>query len=139
MQLKRGCHDFQYFYHKCSWHLNLKKKKEEKNLTLKTSRRWNFFVFRIEILLHLGIPDNQILFNFGVPDNQILLYFGVPDNCSSGPGMVGRIYSLSSCRGHQNGMKFGCPGQKNRVMFVFWGHWNRVKFGCWGQPIEVKF
>ena len=47
----------------------------------------------IEILLHLGVPDNQILLHFSVPKNkillcfgvhanQILLLFGVPDNCS---------------------------------------------------------
>ena len=81
-----------------------------------------YFLFRIEMLLHLGIPDNQILFDFGFTDNQILLHFGVPDNWSSCPGMVGRIYSLSSCQGHQNGIKFGCPGQRNRGMFGAWGH-----------------
>ena len=53
----------------------------------------NLIFFRIEILLHLGVPndqillhfsvpDNQILLCFGVPNNQILLNFGVPDNCS---------------------------------------------------------
>ena len=51
------------------------------------------FIFRFEILLRFGVPDNQILLPFGVPDNhillhfgapdkQILLYFDVPDNCS---------------------------------------------------------
>ena len=86
--------------------------------------------FRIEILLHLGVPDNQTLLHFGVPynkialcfgvlNNQILLHLGVPDNCSSYPGMAGKIYSLSSFWGHQNGVTFGCPG-----------HHNRVKFGC---------
>ena len=86
----------------------------------------------MEVLLHLIIPDNQILFRFGIPNNQVLLRFGVPDNqillnlcdpdnCSSGPGMAGRIYSLSSCRGHRNG-----------VTYISWGHQNKVKFSCLG-------
>ena len=61
--------------------------------TSKNPRKYNKQKFKIEILLHLGVPDNQILLHFsvpnnqillrfGVPDNQILLYFGVPDNCS---------------------------------------------------------
>ena len=62
-------------------------------LTSKNPRTFYLIFFRIEILLHLGVPDNQILLHFsvpdnqillrfGVPDNQILLHFGVPDNCS---------------------------------------------------------
>ena len=43
-----------------------------------TSKIPDFF-FRIEILLRLGVPDNQILLHFSVPNNQILLRFGVPD------------------------------------------------------------
>ena len=34
----------------------------------------------MEILLHLGAPDNKILLHFGVHDKQILLRSGVPDN-----------------------------------------------------------
>ena len=49
-------------------------------LTSKTPRKFNLFFFRIKILLHLEIPDNQILLHFSVPDNQILLHLGVPDN-----------------------------------------------------------
>ena len=49
-------------------------------LTLKNPRKFYLIFFRIEILLHLGVPDNQILLHFSVPDNQILLRFGVPDN-----------------------------------------------------------
>ena len=45
------------------------------------SQKMYFFVFcRIEILLHVGVPDNQILLHFGVHNNQILLHFDVPDN-----------------------------------------------------------
>ena len=75
-----------------------------------------------QILLRFDVPDNQILLRFGAPDNQILLHLGVPDNCSSGPGMAGRIYSLSSCRGHRNGVKFGCRGHRNGVKFGCRGH-----------------
>ena len=75
----------------------------------------------IEILLHFGVPNNQILLHFGVPDNQILLRLGVLD-CSSGPGRARRIYSLNCCKGHRNGVKFGCWGHRNGVKFVCWGH-----------------
>ena len=62
-------------------------------LTLKNPRKFYLIFFRIEILLHLGVPDDQILLHFSVPNNQILLRFsvpnkqillhvGVPDNCS---------------------------------------------------------
>ena len=51
-----------------------------KNLTWKTSRKFNIIFFRIEILLHLGVPNNKILLHFSVSDNQILLRFGVPDS-----------------------------------------------------------
>ena len=101
------------------------KKKYSKN-----SQKIKLFFIRIEILLQLGVPDNQILLHFGVTDNQILrrfavpanqilLHFSVPDKCSSGPGMARRMYALSSCREHRNGVIFGC-----------WGHRNEVKFGC---------
>ena len=60
---------------------------------LKKSQNILFIFIRIEILFHVGVPDNQILLHlgvpnqqillrFGVPDNQVLLHFGVPDNCS---------------------------------------------------------
>ena len=49
-------------------------------LTLKNPRKFYLFFFRIETLLHLGVPNNQILLHFSVPDNQTLLRFGVPDN-----------------------------------------------------------
>ena len=78
---------------------------------------WNFTPFGCpdnQILLHFGIPDNKILLRFGVPDNQILLHLGGPNNFSSGPGMAGRIYSLNSYRGHQNGIKFGCRGHQTK-------------------------
>ena len=53
----------------------------KKKIWLKKShRKWVLIFFRIEILLHFGVPDNQILLRFGVPDNQILLHFNVPDN-----------------------------------------------------------
>ena len=66
---------------------------------------WIFF--RIEILLHFGVPDNKILLHFGVPDNQIFLHFdvpdnqnllrfGVPDNCSWGPHLADRIGCAAS-------------------------------------------
>ena len=45
-----------------------------------TPRKCYLIFFRINILLYLGVPDNQILLHFSVPDNQILLHFGVPDN-----------------------------------------------------------
>ena len=64
----------------------------------------------IEILLHLGDPDNLIL-----------LHFGVHDNCSSGPGMARRMYS-SSCQGHQNEVQFGCRGHQNKIKFCCQGH-----------------
>ena len=59
---------------------------------------------KIEILLHLGVPDNQILLHFSVPDNpillrfsvpdnQILIHFGVPNNCSMN-------ISSEPCQGH---------------------------------------
>ena len=116
----------------------------------KLSENFIKFFFRIEILLHLGVPYNQFLLHFGVPDNQILLRFGVPDNlillhfcipdnCSSGPSMARRIYSLSSCQGHWNGVKFGCRGHWNGVKFGCWGHWYGVKFSCRGHPNGVKF
>ena len=61
-------------------------------LTSKNPQKFNL-IFRIEISLHLGvpntkvllhldIPNNKILLHFIVPDNQILLHIGVPDNCS---------------------------------------------------------
>ena len=39
-----------------------------------------YIFFRIEILLHLDVPNIQILLHFNVPDNQFLLHFGVPNN-----------------------------------------------------------
>ena len=62
-------------------------------LTSKNSRKFSLTFFGMEILLQLGVLDNQILLHFSVPDNkillpfcvpdnQILLHFGVPDNCS---------------------------------------------------------
>ena len=65
----------------------------KKKFTSKNPRKFYLIFFRIKILLHFGVPDNQILLHFSVPDkqillhfsvpdNQILLYFGVPDNCS---------------------------------------------------------
>ena len=74
----------------------------------------------IEILLHFGVPNNEILLHFGIPDNKILLRLGVLD-CSSGPGMARRIYSLSCCQGHQNGVTFGCRGHRNGVNLVVGG------------------
>ena len=62
--------------------------------------------------------------------------FGCPDNCYSGPGMAGRIYSLTRCQGHQNGVKFGCWGHQNGVKFSCWGDWNGVKFGCRDTQME---
>ena len=48
-------------------------------LTSKNPRQFYLIFFRIEILLHLGVPYNQILLHFSVPNNQILLHFGFPD------------------------------------------------------------
>ena len=88
-------------------------------IIFKNFQTFNQTNFRLEILLHLGVPNNQILLCFGVPDNQTLLHLGVPDNCSSCPGMARRIYSLSSCWGHQNGVKFGCQGHRNNLLLLF--------------------
>ena len=95
-----------------------------KKNTWKTSRKfYQFFFSALKfynlILLKFGVAVNQILHRFGVPDKQILLHFGVPDNCSSGPGMARRIYSLSSCQGHWNGVKLDCRGHPNGVTFLF--------------------
>ena len=46
----------------------------------KNPRKFNLIFLRIEIWLHMDVPDNQIVFHFSVPDNQILLRFGVPNN-----------------------------------------------------------
>ena len=46
----------------------------KKKITSKNHRKFYLIFFRIEILLHLGVPDNQILLHFSVPDNQILLF-----------------------------------------------------------------
>ena len=51
-----------------------------KQFGLKNFQTIQLIFFMVEILLHLGVPDNQILLHFGVPDNQILVRFGVPDN-----------------------------------------------------------
>ena len=85
----------------------------------------------------IGDPLKFIPFwrvRFGVPKNKILLHFGVPDNCSSGPGMARRIYSLSTCRGHQNGVKFACRGHRNGVKKNCLGHSNEVKKILSGTP-----
>ena len=113
--------------------IGIGRKMLKKQIFLKNIQKIFKIIFRIEILLHLGVPDKQILLNFGVPNNQILLLFrvpdnqillhcGVPDNCSSGQGMARRIYSLTSCRGHRNGVRFGGRGHRNRVKFSCWGH-----------------
>ena len=49
------------------------------NFDLKKSQKILFNIFRIHILLNLGVPDKQILLHFNVPDNQILLRFGFPN------------------------------------------------------------
>ena len=52
-----------------------------KNSLTSTNPKNSYLIFfRIEILLHLGVTDNQILLHFSVPDNQILLRFCVPNN-----------------------------------------------------------
>ena len=59
----------------------------------KYPRKCYLTLFRIEMLLILGVPNNQIVLHFSVPNNQILLrfgvhnnqvllHFGVPDDCS---------------------------------------------------------
>ena len=48
-------------------------------LTSKKPRIYFFFII-IEVLLHLGVPDNQILPYLGVTCIQILLCVGVPNN-----------------------------------------------------------
>ena len=59
----------------------MEEKKNNKNcFTSRNPRKFYLIRFRIEILLHLGVPDNQILLHFSVPNNQIFLCFGVPDN-----------------------------------------------------------
>ena len=101
------------------------RKKEEKNqdwifTPFVCAQKPNFTPFQ-----RPGHPN----FNpFRCPDNQIWLHIRVPDNGSSGPAMPRRTYSLSSCQGHQNGIKFGCRG-----------HQNGVNFGCQGHPNGVKF
>ena len=96
------------------------------------------FVPNNKILLHFSVSNNQILLRFSVTNNQILLNLGLSDNCTSGPDIARRIYSLSSCWGHQNEVKFGCWGCRNWVKFGCRGHWNYAKFGCWGPPNGVK-
>ena len=49
-------------------------------LTFKNPRKLYLIFLSIEMLLHLGIPNNQILLHFSVPDNQILIRLGVPNN-----------------------------------------------------------
>ena len=41
---------------------------------------FTFFLSMIEILLYLGVPDNQISLHFDVSYSQISLYFDVPNN-----------------------------------------------------------
>ena len=64
-------------------------------------------MFKIEILLHFGVPknqillrfsvlNNQILLHFDVPDNKIVLHCGVPSNCTWGPHPAGRIGCATS-------------------------------------------
>ena len=125
--LMGGCQDFEYLDHKSCWRWDWWLNVLKIFLQLKKKfRRWYFCFFSTEILLYLGVTDNQILLHFAVPDNQILLrlsvpdkpillHLGVPNNCSSGPGMSGRIYSLNRCWGHQNRVKFGCREHQNRV------------------------
>ena len=81
LDLKGGCHDFQYFNHKSSWHWDWWKnilKKYLKNFQIILSIFFSALKFYNLILLQFGIADNQILPRFGVPDKQILLHFGVP-------------------------------------------------------------
>ena len=76
-RLKGGCHNFQYFDH----NLGLVGKCLKKYFfDFKKSQEFLLNFFRIKILLHFGVPDNQILLYFSVPDIQILLRFGVTDN-----------------------------------------------------------
>ena len=69
----------------------------------------------------------------------MLLDLGVSDIFSSGPGMARRIYSLSSCWGHQNGVELGCRVQQNGVNFCCQGHCNGAKFGFQGHLNRENF
>ena len=91
--IKGGCHDFQYLDPKSSWHLDWWEYVFKTSFTGKTSILFILKKFRIEILLHFGVPDNQILLSFGVPDNQILLHFGVP----SPHFLLGMLCAAHSC------------------------------------------
>ena len=54
---------------------NVKKEKEKKSIF-----RLKNYQTKIDILMHVGVPDNQISLHFGVPHYQIQLHFGVPHN-----------------------------------------------------------
>ena len=123
-----GCHNFQYFDHTSSWLQDWWKRFRNFFSAFKKSQKFDLIFFRIEISLHLGVPDNQSLLQFSVPDKQMLLHFGVSDNWSMN-------ISSQPCLGHQS----SCRGHPSRVEFDHRGHQNRVKLGCWGRLNGVKF
>ena len=94
--LKGGWHNFKNFEHKSRWHWDWWKYVSKILLNLqKFPENPIFILFRIEISLRFGVPNNQISLHFGVPTTKFHSILRSPTTALESSGGVRQSRSLA--------------------------------------------